>query len=260
MVAGGPGGMPGNAERSKVLLPYLVMTMLAGPSFAGLLMTWLAGGREGLRELGARLLRWRVGLRWWAIALLAAPLTLVATLFLLALVSPDYIPQILTTPDRPALLFLGLAAGLSAGFFEELGWTGFAIPRMRLRFGLATTGLVVGLLWGAWHLLTTWWGSGENVGTVPLAVYLPVLLFSFLPPYRMLMVWVHERTGSVLVAMVMHASLTFSMIILGPSLAPKGPVMTYHLAYAAVLWLVVGAVALAAHGQLASRPLQQRAA
>ena len=41
-------------------------------------------------------------------------------------------------------------AGLMVGIFEELGWTGFAIPRLRLRYNVFTTGIIVGLVWGAW--------------------------------------------------------------------------------------------------------------
>jgi hypothetical protein len=43
---------------------------------------------------------------------------------------------------------------VAVGFFEELGWTGFATPRLRLRHGFLATGLIVGVPWGAWHLLT----------------------------------------------------------------------------------------------------------
>ncbi len=45
----------------------------------------------------------------------------------------------------------GIAVGLVVPFFEELGWTGFAIPELGKRYGILTTGLIVGLLWGAWH-------------------------------------------------------------------------------------------------------------
>ena len=47
---------------------------------------------------------------------------------------------------------MGFAAGLSVGIFEELGWTGFAIPMLRLRFDALQTDTIVGFLWGAWHI------------------------------------------------------------------------------------------------------------
>lgn len=207
LVIGGPSGIPGTTEQFETLLPFVVSAMLAGPSVAGVLLTGLVYGRAGLRELLSRLLRWRVGARWYAVALLTAPLLAMATLFALSLTSPVFLPGIFTTGDKASLLLFGIAYGLGAGIFEELGWTGLAVPGLRQRYGVFATGLIVGLLWGAWHFLVTFWGSSSSSETLSLAFYLPVLLFSFLPPYRVLMVWVYDRTGSLLVAMLMHASL-----------------------------------------------------
>ena len=182
--------------------PVVYLAMLAGPSVAGILMTGLVSGRAGFRELLARLLKWRVGGRWYAVALLTAPLLVTAVSLALSLLSPEFLPAIFTTDDKAPLLLSGLAAGLMVGIFEELGWTGFAIPRLRLRYGVLTTGLIVGLLWGAWHFLL-FWEPGSFSGALPLALLL-VRLFSWLPAYRVLMVWVYDRTGSLLVAMLMH--------------------------------------------------------
>ena len=146
------------------------------------------------------------------------------------------------------------------GIFEELGWTGFAIPRMRLRYGVLTTGLIVGLLWGAWHFLPFFWGSGTTSGVVPVTLFLLVLLFTWLPAYRVLMVWVYDRTESLLVAILMHASLVASSAILSPLAAGVSQV-TYNLVWATVLWIVVGAVAVANHGHLTRQPqLRKRVA
>jgi len=112
-----------------------------------------------------------------------------STYFALAFaISSVFLPGILTTSDKASLLLFGFAVGLGAGFFEELGWTGFAVPGLRLRHGVLGTGLIVGLLWGAWHFLVTLWGSGSSSGALSLVLFLFVALFSFLPPYRLLMV------------------------------------------------------------------------
>lgn len=139
---------------------------------------------------------------------------------------------------------VGLVTGLVAGLFEELGWTGFAIPRLRLRHGIFVTGLIVGLMWGAWHLLVTWWGSSDTSGSLSMAVYLPAMTLSFLVPFRILMVWVYDRTGSLLVAMLMHASLTASVRIFDPVPISGAPIVVYNLVLGAALWVVVAAVAI----------------
>jgi membrane protease YdiL (CAAX protease family) len=245
----GPGGILGTKEVSEGLMPFVYLATLLGPSSAGILLTGLVDGRAGFRELLSRLLRWRVGARWYAVALLTAPLLITATLFALSLTSPVFLPIIVTADDKASLLLTGIVMGLVVGFFEELGWTGFAVPRLRLRYGVLTTGLIVGLLWGAWHF-PLFLGSVSSSGALPPALYLSVLLFSFLPAYRVLMVWVYDRTGSLLVAMLMHAPLAASQLILIPSAISGVQVVTYDLVFAAALWVFVAAVAVANGGQL----------
>jgi len=260
LVIGGLGGIPGSAAQTDPLFPFVYLAMLAGPSVAGLLLTGLVYGRVGLRDFLSKMLRWKVGARWYAVALLTAPLLVTATLFALSIGSPVFLPGILTTSDKASLLLFGIAVGLGAGFFEELGWTGFAVPGLRLRHGVLGTGLIVGLLWGAWHFLVTLWGSGSSSGALSLVLFLFVALFSFLPPYRLLMVWVYDRTESLLVAMLMHASLTASVLILGPLAISGVPLLTYDLVLAAALWIVVAAIAVTNRGQLSRQPLRQWAA
>ena len=238
-----PHGIPGTTEQINQLFPSVYLAMLAGPSVAGILMTGLVHGKSGLRELLSRLLLWRVGARWYAVALLAAPLLTLGVLLALSLFSREFLPGLLASDDRGSLLVFGIAVGLGAGFFEELGWTGFATPVLRQRYSVLVSGLILGVLWGAWHFLVNVWGSGNWAGSLSSALFLPSILTSLalLPAYRVLMVWVHDHTGSLLVAMLMHASLTTSMVVLQPLVAGM-PVVTYVLTFAAALWIVVGAV------------------
>ena len=259
VVAGGPGAISASSEPSQTQLTLLYPALIVGPSVAGILLTALLYGRAGLRELRSRLFKWRAGARWYAVAFLTAPLSVTAALLALSLISSEFVPSILTTSDKASFLLIGIFAGLMVGIFEELGWTGFAIPRMRLRYGVLGTGLIVGLLWGAWHFLPFFWGSGTTSGVVPVALFLPVLLFTWLPAFRVLMVWVYDRTGSLLVAILMHASLVASNAILAP-LATGVSQVTYNLMWAAVLWAIVGAVALANGGHLSRQPLRRRVA
>jgi len=243
IVAVGPGGFPGTVDQFEALLLPVVLVMLAGPSLAGLLVIGVLDGRPGLGDLRTRVLTLRVGPRWYLPAIAIAPLAVAATLFALSLASPAFRPGILSVPDRTAHLAIGLLTGLAAGLFEELGWTGVVVPHLRRRHSVLATGLLVGLLWGAWHLLVVWWGSAPSAGGVSMSIYLPVMTLSFLPPYRVLMVWVYDRTSSVGMAMLMHASLTASVRIFDPIGISGAPILTYNLSLAIVLWLVVAIVA-----------------
>jgi len=242
LILAGPNGIPVAEDQAVVL----GMALLLGPSVAGILLTGLTSGRDGFRKLLSHLLRWRVSARWYAVALLTAPLSAVVVLLVLSLFSPEFTPLIFISDDKASLILMGLVAGLMVGCVEELGWTGFAIPLMRLRYSVFATGLTVGLLWGAWHFIM-FWESDSFSGTFPLAILL-VRLFSWLPAYRILMVWVYDRTESLLVVMLMHVSLVAAMIFFDPPLTGWG-LLTYLLARAAVLWAIVATVTVANRGQ-----------
>jgi uncharacterized protein len=244
------GGMPGPTTPDTAL-PLALVAMFAGPAVAGPLTTGLVSGKAGIRELRARLVSWRVSIRWYAFALLVGPFAVFASLLMLTPFSRAYLPGILTTDDPLSLLLFALAVALPTAFFEELGWTGFATPRLRRRHGVFATGVALAVAWGVWHYPVNVWGSAAASGTVPTALFLLVVLFSFLPPYRILMVWVYDRTQSALVVMVMHASLvTFWLMatpgVVGTPDAIAGrDMVAWYLVWAALLWVVVAIVALA---------------
>jgi membrane protease YdiL (CAAX protease family) len=222
---------------------------LLGPSLAGVLLTGFLDGKAGWRDLLARLRRWRVGVRWYAVALLTAPLVTILTLLALSLASPAFVPAIVTADDTASLLLSGIAVGLIVPVFEEVGWTGFATPRLRLHHGVLDTGLIMGLLWGAWHL-PLFADSAASSGSIPSALFMAAMLFSWLPPYRVLMVWVYDRTQSILVVMLMHMPIVVSQFVLTPEGISGEAMFTSLIATGAALWLVVGAVALANGGHI----------
>jgi membrane protease YdiL (CAAX protease family) len=261
LLVAGPGGIPAPPELTDMQALFVMLAWFAGPSLAGILLTGLLYGRAGFRDLLTRMVRWRVGARWYAIALLTAPLMFLAVSLALSLTSPAFLPGILTTSGKAALLLFGLGYGLiGGGFLEELGWTGFAVPTLRRRYAVLTTGLIVGVLWGALHFLVFIWMGRPSDG-LPLALFLPVDFFlavAGLTAFRVLMVWVYDRTESLLVAMLMHASWSAGTFILGPVAIAGVAFLTYTFAGAAVLWLVVAAVAVASRKQLSGQPPLRR--
>jgi len=259
----GPRGFSATPQQFQKAVPYAVPAMVLGPGVAGILLTGLLHGRAGLREFASRLLKWRVGARWYAVALLAAPILLTGVMLALSLISPEFLPRIFITSHKASVVLMGIVLGLVAGIFEELGWTGFAIPRMRLRYSVLATGLIMGVLWGAWHLLQSYWASGVSSGEISLALWLAdAVVGTFvgqLVAYRVLMVWVYEHTQSLLLAMLMHASFAANTFILFPPSAVMANLIS-GFAYTAVLWVVVAVVAVANHGRLTRQPLRRRVA
>lgn len=257
LILGAPHGMPTTSDQFTKLWPIVFLPYFFGPSIASILLIAFVYGKAGFRELFSRLLRLRVGIHWYMVALLTAPLLVTLILLTLSLTSPVFLPAIFTADDKVGLLLSGLAVGLIfGGFLEELGWTGFATPELQRRYSIVTTGLIVGFLHAAWHFLPTFWGSGDASGALDLLLLLPPCLFyiGVLPSYRVMMVWIYNRTTSLFVAMLMHASLTAStLFILSP--AARGiALITYYLVLIIVMWIVVAAVAVTTRGQLSRRP------
>lgn len=248
----GPGGFANANWQTDPSFPFAVMAMLAGPSVAGLLMTGMTDGRTGLRRLRFGLSKWRVGVRWYAAALFPAPLLSVTVLWALSLTAPIY-----SADDKAAVLWSGVMAGLTT-VLEEVGWTGFAVPRLRQRYSILGTGVIVGIPWGMWHLLQQVYISSTYAEGIPPALYFSVAVLnavSGLTAYRVLLVWIYDRTQSVLVTTLMHASLTACNIFIFRPEAAGVPFLVFGLVFAAAQWLLVAVVAAASRGRLWQQPL-----
>ncbi len=214
-----------------------------GPSVAGIAMIGLTDGRAGLRDYVARLRRWRVGVRWLAIALLLAPLTATALAFALSLASPAFLPAFLTAEDTASLVIMSIPSGLMIALLEETGWTGFATPRLLRNRGVLAAGLPLGLVWAALHL-PLFAGTARSAGApVPVALLAFALFVAWLPPYRVLMVWVYARTRSVLVVVLTHVPIVFNQYVVNPLSPDWEGSFTFLMAFGASLWVIVAACA-----------------
>jgi membrane protease YdiL (CAAX protease family) len=242
-------GLPARADAPASAKLLVFLAMLAGPSIAALGLTAAFAGRAGLRALRGRLDRWPHAPRWYA-AIAFAPALLAAVLATLSLAAPRFAPGLFAGAASPGLFVAALVAGGGAGFFEELGWTGFATPRLLPHLGWLRAGAALGLVWGAWHALADYWG-GASWG----ALWAPHMLewIAALAAFRVLMTWVYTRTESLPLAMLLHAGSTGAQVLLWPvGVAPRGELVWYGL-FALALWLAVAA--LARHERAAPIPM-----
>jgi uncharacterized protein len=238
-------GAAGHPVTALVMFPVMVI----GAGLAGVTLSAATGGRAALGELRARFAR-SVPPRWLAVALIP-PAAILAVLGGLTLMfSPTFTPQ---------FVGFGIAAGVLAGFCEEIGWTGFAYPRMRQRFGWLPAALLLGVLWALWHLPVV-----DSLGAAsPHGRWWPEFFGAFaavLVALRVLIAWTYTRTGSLRLAQLVHASSTGFLVILGaPGVTPAQEALWYAL-YAAVLAAVAATVVALQHRPRPAAAARQPAA
>ena len=206
--------------------------MLLGPSLAGIVLTKIVDGKSGLRVLFSQMFRAWVAPRWYTALLLPPALVLTVLLVLERFVSPVY------APNR---FFMGILFGIPAGFFEEIGWTGYAFPKMRSESNGLAPSILLGLLWSLWHLpVINYLGTATPHG----AYWLPFFLaFSLaMTAMRVLIAWIYTNTKSVLLAQLMHVSSTGSLVLFGAARVTAAQEAMWYALYGTVLWIAVGIV------------------
>lgn len=228
---------------SFVMFPLLVI----GVGTSGVALTALAAGTRGVRELAQRITRWRLGR--WAFALLIPPLGITGVLFAFKTLGSPVFAQQLTL----GFALFGVGIGLVAGFFEEIGWTGFAYPRLSSRLGAFGGALLLGVLWGIWHFPVV-----DSLGAAsPHGAYLPEYFAAFVAAMvamRVLIAWLYTNTGSVLAAQLMHACSTASLVALSAPHVSAAQEALWYAAYAGLLWVIVAVVVARFGVSLQRRP------
>jgi len=239
-------GMPATSLQFEKIGPIALLPFLLGPTIASLILTGIISGKPGFRDLFSRLVKWRVNFRWYALAFLFLPVLAGGTLLVLSQFSDDYLPVIITEENKLELILTGVLTGIFGVLLEELGWTGFAIPKLRSRYGVFSTGLIVGVLWGAWHFLPTFWGCGNASGELNSSLFLPGFFFHFagLVPFRIILVWLYDQTKSILLPWIMHGTLSAGIFFIFNISGAGRPLFIYYLVIAVALWLVVAILAI----------------
>lgn len=219
-----------------------------GPILSAFLVTAAADGRPGLRRWTGRLLKWRVSWRWYLSVLVAVP----AVLALTSIPLSDEHVQLPSIAIMVAYLPVLLLQMVTTGLAEEPGWRDFALPRLQRRYGPLIGTLILGPLWGAWHLplFLSEWGGWPNVDwTVPVEFTASATAFS------VVMTWVFNRTGESLpLAMLLHTSVnTFFSVAwsaIFPTLTSQDSTHVMLLGSTAVAIVLL----IATRGRLGYRP------
>jgi membrane protease YdiL (CAAX protease family) len=219
------------------------------PAIAALLAAALTGGRGALRELGSRLVRWRVGWQWYLVVILGPAVFSLAVAGIYTLFGGSWAeaapPAILAGPLLLLPLFLAILT-LTDGLGEELAWRGFALPRLLTRYNALVASVVLGVIWALWHLPLLW---TEGNGMFHLPVW---LLLLDLTAKAILFTWVFLHTrGSVLIAMLFHGAT--NLFLVSPEVVSTGDFQVAVLAMVGK-WVLVGIVLVVAGPRLVRDP------
>jgi len=215
--------------RGEVIEPLDIMigvAMFAAPILSGFLMAFIIDGKRGISDMFSRMKIWRVG-KWYLTLLIFPVLILVVSLLLSTTVSSDF---------APVFLIGSIMMGIAAGFLEELGWMGFAFPKMRERHGLIRASVYLGLIHGLWHfpLWFLFQYSDLEIFWFPYFIAFVASLVAL----RVIMVWAYSHTNSLLLTQLIHASSTGFLFVLTPDYFEPVNWVIFYSVYAVFLWVV----------------------
>ena len=201
---------------SSPLVPF-------GPLLAAVIVALLAGGWTELRALLGQLLRWRVHPIWYVIALLG-PFVLAAGAAALTVATGAQVPNTAAYTDWLGIAVALLSTIVIVGLFEEVGWRGFALPRLERRLDALWAALVLGIIWAFWHLPELISDPGQRP---PLQFVVWILAQS------VILAWLYNSTnGSLPIVIICHAAVNTA----GRFMLPQFPGDNYQV----VWWFMAG--------------------
>jgi uncharacterized protein len=183
---------------------------LLGPAIAAVVVTAWTMGRPGLRDLGARLVRWRVAMRWWLVAVSPAAFLILGLVAMRVAGKPlPAVGDFGRFSGTPAIGLVGvfLLITFVGSLGEETGWRGYALPQLQRRFSPLTATLILALLWFLWHLPQfAVIGTYRDFGPVGC-----LGMFLSLTCGAIVLTWLYNRSGgSILLVIVWHGVYNFA--------------------------------------------------
>lgn len=185
-----------------VLMLLFVISAYPGPFLAALVVTRAVEGKEGVRRLWKRVFQFRAGFQWYLAAIF-----IMMVIWLAAYSIPYRGAPVRDLLANPTLLLTVFLPWIGFGLFvpslsEEIGWRGFALPRLQNQYGPLVGTLILGILHGLWHLpalFTAFMGPMRPDQVLPFVIAAAAGTFLY--------TWVYNNTrGSIWMVILMHAA------------------------------------------------------
>jgi membrane protease YdiL (CAAX protease family) len=212
-----------------VLSGLLYLLGVFAPSLVALALTARADGRAGTLALLRGTVKWSVGARWYVFAVVYMAAVKVGVALVYRIVTGAW-PAFGQEPMYLMAIAIVFSTLVQAG--EEIGWRGYALPRLSARLGLSSASIVLGVICACWHLPFFFISGTDKSGQS-----FPVYLLS-VTALSVAMAWLYWRTnGSLLLTMLMHAAVNNTKDIV-PSAVPAAT-NAFSLSSSRVAWLSV---------------------
>jgi len=202
----------------------LVLVILASnvPSVVAIVLTAIVLGKGALRKLLGRLLPWRVNPLWYLVVVLGPVVLVGGVVGLNALMGGPALS--LGMPLLSAAIFFAISIFPGSAMGEEIGWRGYALPRLQGRMSALSASLILAPVWALWHLPL--WLQGGPVQTPTLYAAFIVSAFAL----SVILTWVYNSTGgSLLMVVLLHATANLPITLAIDGLGGRAvvPVLLY---------------------------------
>lgn len=223
--------------------PGIVLFIIGifGPAVSAILLTCLTGDRQERREYWSRLISFkRIGLKWYAIIILIAPVCSVLAI-LTGLVIKGNIPAVDTAVGyvtHPLTIIpFAIATMIYGPFPEELGWRGYALDRLQRKWNALASSLVLGVIWAAWHMPIFFTRGSLLSEVLPLgSTQFWVSMGPGILATAVVMTWIYNNTQrSTLAAILVHFMMNFTLEFL----RLPGDLKTYQFVWLTIIAIVV---------------------
>ncbi|MFP4147973.1 MAG: CPBP family intramembrane glutamic endopeptidase [Nitriliruptoraceae bacterium] len=214
-----------------------------GPSVAAIVVTVVVAGRSGLSELLVPLRSWRAPAPLWLLVVAGPTVLVLVSIGLTALLGTE--PGTFNDPASAYLVLPAFLVILVAGgpLGEELGWRGFALDHLQARSGPVAASLLLGAVWGVWHL-PLFLDPSQVQAALPPLLYLGQTLST-----AVVYTWLWNRTRSLPLVLVLHTMTNLAAGVF-PLLMPEAPNQLAFGVAVALATLAAIALVLATHGRL----------
>lgn len=239
-----------SAPATAILSGSLLLLGTFAPALMALGVTARDEGRRGVLALVRPTIRWHVGWRWYLFAVAYMPALKLSVALIHRLMTGVW-PRFGTDPWYLIVLAIIISTPVQAG--EEIGWRGYALPRLARRFGFAQASLLLGVIWACWHLPLFFLPGADTYGQSFPVWTLQVVAVS------VAITWLYAGTeGSLLLTMLMHSAVNQTVgIVPSANLNPGNPftltVSPVMRLTAMFLWITAGYFLLRMHNVKGSR-------